>query len=291
MKNQIVAKVMQNKVISKVGGEVAKFYLAHESTILTTGTIGFSLATTAITYRNADKIKSVLAEASYILADLKEQGASKEEINDFYISTIKELSPLIAPIIIFQAATITCSVMNKKHSDKLESKLAETAGALSIAQAAIAQYQAFQKEAEESLGEKKYAKLVDDINKNKEFDGKRFTSLASEGAPGEVLMIDKYSGRPFWSRPEKVEYAAKELGRMVSPNGGYDQVSINDYYDLIANSDLTPNELAERFGYLASVDADIRAHFSDAHYRFPNGTLIPAFEVYLYPSPECISID
>ena len=291
MKNQIVAKVMQNKIVSKVGGEIGKFYLAHEGTILTTGAIGFSMATTAVTYRNADKIKTTLADASYILQDLKESGASKEEINNFYISTIKELSPLVAPIVIFQAATITCSVLSKKRSDKIESKLAETAGALSIAQAAITQYQSFQKEAEESLGEKKYAKLIDDINKNRDIDGRRFTSLASEGAPGEILMIDKYSGRPFWSTTEKIEYAAKELGRMVSAKGGYDQVSINDYYDLIGNNDLTPNELAERFGYLESVDADIRPHFSDAHYIFPNGTRIPAFEVYLYPEPECISID
>ena len=132
---------------------------------------------------------------------------------------------------------------------------------------------------------------MDDINKNRDVDGRRFTSLASEGAPGEILMIDKYSGRPFWSTIEKVEYAAKELGRMISPNGGYDQVSINDYYDLIGNNDLTPNELAEKFGYLESFDTDIRAHFSDTHYVFPNGTRIPAFEVFLYPSPECLYND
>lgn len=291
MKNQIVSKVTQNKLVSKVLGEIGKFYLTHEGTILTTGSIGFSIATTAVTYRNADKIKSILADASYILKDLKESNASKEEINGFYASTLKELAPLAAPIVIFQTATIACSVLSKKRSDRIESKLAETAGALSIAQAAITQYQAFQKEAEESLGEKKYAKLVDDINKNRDVDGRRFTSLASEGAPGEILMIDKYSGRPFWSTIEKVEYAAKELGRMISPNGGYDQVSINDYYDLIGNNDLTPNELAEKFGYLESFDTDIRAHFSDTHYVFPNGTRIPAFEVFLYPSPECLYND
>ena len=288
MKNQIVTKVAQNKVVSKVGGEIGKFYLAHEGTILTTGAIGFSMATTAVTYRNADKIKSILTDASYILQDLKEKNAPKEEINEFYTSTIKELAPLVAPIFIFQAATITCSVLSKKRSDKIESKLAETAGALSIAQAAITQYQAFQKEAEESLGEKKYTKLMEDVYKNKEVDGKRFTALASEGAPGEVLMIDKYSGRPFWSTTEKVQYAAKELGRMVAPNGGYDQVTINDYYELIGNNDLTLNELAERFGYYEYESREIEAHFADTHFVFPNGTRIPAFEVYLYPEPDYV---
>lgn len=290
MKNQLMTKIFKNKVVGKITGEVGKFYLAHESTILTSGAIGFSVATTAVTFRNADKIKNVLTEASYILQDMKAQGAPKQEINNFYMSTIKELTPLVLPIIGFQAATITCSILSKKRSDKIESKLAETAGALSIAQAAIAQYQSFQKEAEEQLGEKKYKKIMDDIYKNQEVDGRRFTALASEGAPGEVLMIDKYSGRPFWSTIEKVEFAAREVGRCLAPNGGYDQVCINDYYDFIGNNDLTPNELAERFGYLAEFgDNDIRAQFSDTHYVFPNGTKIPAFEVFLYPEPECIS--
>ena len=30
---------------------------------------------------------------------------------------------------------------------------------------------------------------------------------------------------------------------------------------------------------------DISAHFADTHYVFPNGTRIPAFEMFLYPEP------
>jgi hypothetical protein len=101
-------------------------------------------------------------------------------------------------------------------------------------------------------------------------------------------MIDKYSGRPFWAQTYRLESAANELGRMLA-NGGYDQVSINDYYDLIGNNNLTPNELGERFGYLNDYGtADISVHFADTHYVFPNGTRIPAFETYLYPEPDYI---
>ncbi len=281
-KQELMTKVLSNKIVSEVG----KFYLAHESTILTGGTIGFSVATTAVTYRNADKIKAILKDASYILQDLKEQNAPKEQINEFYKQVLKELAPLIAPIVIFQVATIATACVNKKQADK---KIAEAAGALSIAQAAIAQYQSFQKDAEEALGEKKYEKLQSDIYKNKDFDGRLFSDTPLEGAPGEVLMIDKYSGRPFWGQTYRLESAAHEISRMLSA-GGYDQISINDYYDQIGNNNLTPNELGERFGYLAdSVWTDeINVKYADTHYVFPNGTRIPAFEVYLYPEPDYI---
>lgn len=285
MKN-FLAPVMQNKVVKTVTSEAAKFYTQHESAILTGGTIGFSFATSALIFRNARAILEILDDTRDTLWMCNTQ----EEKNRVYAVALKDLAPLITPIVLAQGATVACAILNKKHSDKLEAKLTETASALSIAQAVIAQYESFQKQAEESLGEKKYAKLQDDIYKNVEVDGRRFTSIASEGAPGEVLIIDKYSGRPFWATTGQVEMAARELGRRISPDGGYDQVNINDLYDLIGNADLTPTELGERFGYVSDSDwnNDISAHFSDTHFVFPNGTKIPAFELFLYPEPCCV---
>lgn len=285
MKN-FLTPVMNNKVVKTVTSEAAKFYTQHESAILTGGTIGFSFATTALIFRNARAILEILDDTRDTLWMCNTQ----EEKNRVYAVALKDLAPLIGSIALCQGATVACAILNKKHSDKLEAKLTETASALSIAQAVITQYESFQKQAEESLGEKKYAKLQDDIYKNQEVDGRRFTSIASEGAPGEVLIIDKYSGRPFWATTGQVEMAARELGRRISPDGGYDQVNINDLYDLIGNADLTPNELGERFGYVSDSDwnNDISAHFSDTHFVFPNGTKIPAFEMFLYPEPGCV---
>lgn len=282
MKN-FLAPIAQNKVVSTITTELGKFYGEHKGLILTGGTITFSLATTAVTLKNAREIMDTLDDARAALANCNTQ----DEKNKVFAMTLKTLAPLVTPIIIFQVATIGCAVVAKKESDK---KIAELAGALSIAQQAVTYYQSFQKDAEEALGEKKYAKLQDDIYKNKEVDGRQFTALAAEGAPGEVLFIDKYSGRPFWCTTDRIENAAKELGRRLTASGGYDQQSINDLYDLIGNSDLTPNELAERFGYVSDDSGfnDISAHFADTHYVFPNGTRIPAFEMYLYPEPGCI---
>lgn len=285
MKNKVLAKVMGNELANRVIGTVSKFYLEHESTLLTCGTIGFSLATTTVTLKNAGMINETIIGAKEALW----QCNTKEEKNEVYKLFLRELFPLVAPIIIFQAATIGCAIFSKKQADK---KLAEAAGALSIAQAAITQYQTFQKEAEEALGEKKYEKLQSDIFKNQEVDGRRFTSLAAEGAPGEVLMIDKYSGRPFWSTTDRVVNAGKELSRMIGRHGSEELATIDDFYGLIGNPDLTAqeSELATRFGYAAGID-DVCVKFADTHYRFASGAVIPAFEVYLYPEPACLDWD
>ena len=290
MKNELARRVMSNKVVGKVVGEAGKFYLNHQSVILTSGTIGFSMATTAVAMKNATKIHDILYNAHDALA----QCNTKEEKNAVYKLFLKELTPLVLPILIFQAATIGCALASKKQLDIKDKKIAEVAGALSISQAAVAQYQAFAKEAETALGEKKYDKLQSDIYKDKIVDGRKFTAIASEGAPGEVLMIDKYSGRPFWSTTANVQTAADRMS-MALDSGRDDVMTISNYYDFIGNTDLTSQDslLANKFGFAAgSYGYDsITAKFTDTHYRFPNGTVVPAFEVYLWPEPACIEFD
>lgn len=281
MKNQIVTKVMSNPVIAKAAGEIGRFYINHQSTILTCGTIGFSMATTAVTFRNADRIKLVIANARDALAVCD----SNEEKKQIYVIFLKELTPLVLPIVIFQLSTIGCAIVSKKELDVKDQKIAELAGALSIAQTAVAQYQSFQKEAEEALGEEKYAKLQNDIYKKQDVDCRRYT-VASEGDPGQTLYVDKYSGRPFWSYSTQVEYAAQEMGRRLGKNGGYDFQCVNDFYDLIGNPDLTCNELGRFFGYTAGEEPT--AYFSDTHVIFPNGTRVQAAMVYLYPEPAVL---
>ena len=146
MQNPLV-KVINNTAVNKVVGSVCKFYVTHESAILTTGTIGFSAVGIWVTYKNAPEIQCVLMDARTAL----EQCNTKEERSDVYKLTLNSLIPLVAPILIFEAATITCSILNKKRTDKLEMKLAETAGALALAETAIAQYQLLEKRSTHSF--------------------------------------------------------------------------------------------------------------------------------------------
>jgi hypothetical protein len=278
MKKNFLAPILENKAVTAI----TKYCRDHRSTILAGGTIGFSLTTTAVVFRNSPMIHDIIWDTR----DALEAANSDEEKKSIYKAAIQELVPLVVPIIFFQTGTIVTTIMTKKDSDKKDKRIAELTSAVAVASQAIEQYQLFQKEAEEQLGEKKYKKIMDGAYKDQEVDGRRFTALASEGAPGEVLFIDKYSGRPFWSDTHKLEYATKELDRRLT-SGEEDQVCINDWYDIIGNTDLTPNELGERFGFIApEYMGDIRAQFSDTHYVFPNGTKIPAFEVYMFPEPD-----
>lgn len=284
MKNKVVAKIMGNEVANKVIGEIGRFYINHESAILTTGTIGFSWAATCVAMKNATEVHYILADCRDALQNCN----TKEERNQVYSITLKELFPLIFPILLLEGASTACAVFSKKQYDK---KLAEAAGALSIAQAALTQYQLFQKETEKALGEEKYLELQDDICKNIDVDGRRFTTLTTEGAPGEMLFIDKYSGRPFWCHESRIKFATERLSVALSQdNGSYDGViSINDWYDEIQNPDLTRTDLGDRFGYLAKVEKNgISYRLSDTHFIFPNGTRVQAAEVYLYPEPDYI---
>lgn len=284
MKNKLVAKIMGNEVANKIIGEIGRFYINHESAILTTGTIGFSWAATCVAMKNATEVHYILADCRDALQNCN----TKEERNQVYSITLKELFPLMFPILLLEGASTACAIFSKKQYDK---KLAEAAGALSIAQAALTQYQLFQKETEKALGEEKYLELQDDICKNIDVDGRRFTTLTTEGAPGEMLFIDKYSGRPFWCHESRIKFATERLSVALSQdNGSYDGViSINDWYDEIQNPDLTRTELGDRFGYLAKVEKNgISYRLSDTHFIFPNGTRVQAAEVYLYPEPDYI---
>lgn len=282
-----LAPVKNNKVVKVFTTELGKFYVNHESAILTGGTIGFSLATTALTIKNSRQINYIIDLTRNSLAVCQ----TKEERNEVYADALKGLAPLVLPIMLFQAATIGCALYSKKQSDK---KLAAAASALSIANEAVARYQAFQKETEKALGEKKYQEVQDEIYNNQVVDGRRFATLPLEGAPGEILIIDGFTGRPFWSTRQQVEWAVEKACDSITPddNGNVrnDYVSIDDIHGLIGNKDLTDeqvqSDLTPRFGYPAGEA--FSARFTDTHYCFPNGTVIPAFRFLLYPEPGCI---
>ena len=291
MKNQIVAKLMGNKFLAKILGTTGKFYIENKSLILTTGTIGFSWAAMGLALKNADIISIKIKEAKLALSNC----TSNEERKSIYSLFLKEITPHVAPVIIFEIAATACAIAEKKHTDKLESRLAEAAGALSIAQAAIAQYESFQKETEKALGEEKYVELQETIAKDKVYDGRRFDKLPMAGAPGEQLFIDKYTGKAYWSTYDRIENAVKEASRMIGPNGGNDVVTVDDIHGLIANKDLTDQTslLAERMGWTSRNDGrdGISVHYADSHYIFPNGTRVQACEVYFYPEPACIDFE
>lgn len=250
MKNP-VAIVTSNKVIGPVLKKVGSFYLEHQSLILTGGTIGFSLATTAVTFKNASYILNSLNAAKEAL----DNADTKEEKNQIYKDVLKDISPKVLPILIFQSATIICSIQSKKLTDKKDRQLVEAASALSLAQNAITSYQEFNKKAEEQLGEKKTAKIRSEIAQER-IEQQPMTADNTVNDPfanQDYIYHDIFANRYFHSpkSPSEIENFCTNLSKdLYDGNCDDDKVTVNDIYDYISRKlSITSGEA---FGWLAS---------------------------------------
>lgn len=280
MKNKLVALLTRNQTIAKVLGTIGKFYVEHESTILTAGTIGFSLATTSVAIRNAGEMNYILQEARVALA----QCNTKEERNDVYKLFLKQMAPLVLPIIIFQAATIGCAVASKRQADK---KIAEAAGALSIAQAAISQYQSFTKEAEEALGEEKIHDIQKEIAENTVYEASK-SPVNSKLTDEDQLIYEPITGQLIWSTPDRINLAwEKYRSEVMMSENTFVPVS-EVFFDRIGADSRT--SAAEVFGYY-NEDA---ARMSDEVYLdgtkvIVNGKEMSALKINYYPTIRLVT--
>lgn len=246
MKN-VLALVGKNKAVGAAIKKAGEFYILHQSTILTAGTIGFSLATTAVTFRNANYILETLNDANAMLMD--ESNAGKK--NEIYIATLKELAPKVLPILILQTCTILCSLENKKQSDK---RLTEAASALALAQNAITQYKAFNEKAEEELGEKKTNKLRKEIAQEQvEANPMAANNTVPAITTGQIYTYwDTFGSRYIQSSkcPEEIEQFCFDLSKdLYDGNCEDDRVTVNDIYRFV-NSDTIIQSGCD-FGWLA----------------------------------------
>lgn len=279
MKNQLITKIMGNKLISKS----VKFYFLHRSWFHMGGVIGFSCATTLVTFRNAPKINYILMETREAL----EMCNTKEERNEVYSITLREIIPLIAPIFIFQGLTIGCAVLSKKHSDELESKLIETAGALSVAQTAIAQYQSFANEAEKALGPEKVHEIQKEVAENTVYETST-NPVNSKTSDDDQLIFEPITGQLVWSTPDRVNLAWEKYRTEVQ-NSNENFVSLsNVFFERIGAEYKTA--AAEAFGYYnedASKMAD-ELYFDTTKVRV-NGKEMSALKIEYYPTVRLVT--
>jgi hypothetical protein len=228
MKNPLTV-VTQNKIVK----EATKFYFDHQSLILTGGTIGFSIATTAVTMKNSRAILNTLDDAKAMLAEENDDVRRK----DIYAATLKELAPKIIPIVILQAATIVCSIESKKLTDANAKKLSEATAALTLAQGAITQYQAFNEKAEEELGEKKTSKIRKEIAKERIEENPK--TEMNTFANGSYLYHDVFANRYIYSdkSPADIEQFCFDLSKdLYDGNCDDDETCVNDIYAFLDKS-------------------------------------------------------
>lgn len=153
-------KAVSTAVTKNVVNPMQEFYKNNASTVNATGAIAFSMLSTGVAMRNSRKIIDIIEEFQDIYPTLP-----KEERKAFIKAALKELFPLILPIITFQAMAVTFIMLNKKQLDDANRQIGDLTAALVMANNAISQYQEFQKKAEAELSEKKVDKVKKEIAK------------------------------------------------------------------------------------------------------------------------------
>lgn len=246
------------KPVGNALAPVSKYYISHENVILPAAQVGLSLAQAAVIFRNADKIKSTIADAKTFIA----QSHSKDEVNNIYKETLKTLAPLVLPIILLTTAQIVIAVKSKKAMDLKDKKVKELSDAMAVANNAIVTYQAFQKEAEKKLGAKKTDEIKEGIAKEiiKENPEKKENSMidTTPATANEVYhYYDTFGGRYFWSTlspssiREKISALSikftKEEWNQFDENGSA-YATVNDIYRLI-DDNLVLRQRGDMFGW------------------------------------------
>ena len=246
------------KPVSNALAPVSKYYISHENVILPAAQVGLSLAEAAVIFKNASEIKSTIADAKTFVAQAK----SKEEVSSIYKETLKTLTPLVLPIVLLTAAQIVIAVKSKKAMDSKDAEIKKLSDAMVAANNAIVTYQAFQKEAEKKLGEKKTDEIKEGIAKEiiKENPEKKENSMidTTPATANEVYhYYDAFGGRYFWSvlSPSTIRERVRSLSIKFTKNewNQYDEngaayATVNDIYRLI-DGNLTLNQRGDMFGW------------------------------------------
>lgn len=263
---------------------VATYVAQHEGVILPVGSIVFSGLAVGASIKNSRDILNTLDTATEVLA--KEQ--DKEVRKKIYMSVLRDLAPKVGPIIIFYGASVTCTILNKRHTDK---KIAELTAALGLAQNAIAQYQIWRKEAEKELGDK-----IDIVNKTvAEEVVKNNPNPPTANVPtaNEVYCYyDIANQRKIWSdrSPREIaDWAAQSSYDLYDGNVMNDIVSLNDLYEFLAHGPGLNVQGGDY--YVWRPDIDYHGQRSSdlvkvwiTPYEFPDGQLARSLDTNAHPS-------
>lgn len=217
---------------------IAEWAAEHSELILTTGSIGFSLAAIATTAKNARDIFDTIEDTKESVSGEEDPSIRKQ----IYVDTLKRLSVKIVPIVALEGMSIYCIIKNNKIQDQ---KLLEATNALTLANTAIANYRQFEKEATEKLGEEKSAELRQEIAKKRVEENppkENVLTTSDPNAPAtnnDFLYHDVWGNRYFHSRksPNQIESEMLSLSKdLADGNCDYDEITVNDIYNIIGDS-------------------------------------------------------
>ena len=267
MKNPLTV-ITENEIVKKAGEGLSKFIFAHEGSLFTGGTIGFNFAGIIATYKNAPKIQKIIFETRETLKTIGGDDEKKQCVR----VALKELAPLVAPIIIFFVGSTTCAVVGHKKS---QAKIATLTAALSLAQSTINEYDLFKKEVESKVGEEAFKEIKTEVSgKQIEEDIKqnkvpvKYVNTTM-GSLGEVLIYIPDFGVYFTGTMPKIEMAFERINTCLSDNGATGKYSYGNenefggeivFVDNLLDEMAVPEEVRPRIVKEMGWDAQQTSH-------------------------------
>ena len=249
MKNPLTI-ITKQPLVNKTFNTVSTFVKGHESALLTGGSVAFNLSGILTTYKNSPKIHEVIT----ITRERLNGETDTEERKRITRDGLKELVPLVTPIVTFFILSTTCSIVNHKRQ---EAKITALTTALGVAKSTINEYETFKKEVRKELGEEKYKELKTEVNAQ-ELD-KQIQNALFVPKPNEEAVWFPYIGQFFSSTEDRINAVFERI------NGILDGTIAKSYghYTVKGNEAILLSDLCEdldveeipMFAYNAWYDA------------------------------------
>lgn len=210
MKNPL-AKIAKKEVIKVAVDKVMKPVYEHQGAFLTGTTIVCNTAAIILTYRNSPRIHTIISNTRSFAKYVEDEKEKKE----LYSQALKELTPLIAPILVLYAGSVAAPIINHK---KTEAKIATLTAALSLAQTTISEYDSFKEEVRKEVGEEKYQQIKNEVTQQ------QVNQSTAAMPPLVPEMGDQLCYIPDWdiffsSTEDKINIAFEHINTVLHNNG------------------------------------------------------------------------
>lgn len=174
--------------------------------------------------------------------------------------TVKEMAPIVAPVIIMGITTGACAIGAQSINSR---RIAALSAAYTVAEKTVYDLNS---KMQEVLGVKKARSIKDGIAKDKlHAKGSVPDSQVIITGEGNVRCMDEYTGKEFWGNARKIDRAVSELNndvrccRWVALNDFYDKLGLKRIkmgYDLGWNEEDTLGDGSLPISFSAILDED-----------------------------------
>ena len=228
-------EIIKSNTIATVAAGISAFYLNNESTILAVGSIATSGGAVILAAKNSHDILEIISDGKEILSKNQDPALRKR----IYLDILKELTPKVAPIMVLYGISVTCTILNKRHSDKKIADLTATAG---LAQSALLQYQLWKKEAEKELDEEQVKEVNNKVAEEvvKQCPPTKQNTYGSEIKDMPTMFCWKDGNTPnrflwsFKSENDVLKWAIEQNGELNALRCDNNEISINDFYAFLS---------------------------------------------------------